>query len=183
MANQPAPQDNRTPAQGKAGPTTAPGPTAVMDIRQRMDSLFDQMMHDWPMAPFGRDLWGLRPTAAQNRPFGNGMVDVSFEVAESDAAIEITAELPGIDEDNVELSVSDGVLTVRGEKKAETEEKQKDYYLAERRYGAFQRAFRVPDSVDEDKIEAKFDKGVLHLTLPKRPEVVAKKKTIEIGKG
>ena len=178
MANQPATQKPGTPAKGE------PTPTPVMDIRQRMDSLFDQMMHDWPMPSFGRDFWSMRPAGARlDRPFGNGMVDVSFEVAESDDAIEITAELPGIDEDNVELSVNDGVLTVRGEKKAETEEKQKDYYLAERRYGAFQRAFRIPDSVDQDKIAAKFNKGVLHLTLPKHAEVVAKKKTIPIGKG
>ena len=85
----------------------------------------------------------------------------AVDIAETDKAYEITAELPGMDEKNIEVKFADGVLTIRGEKKDEKEEKKKDYYLSERSYGSFQRSFQVPDGVDTDKIEATFKKGVL----------------------
>lgn len=72
------------------------------------------------------------------------------------------------------------MLTIGGEKKEEKEEKKEGYYFSERRYGSFKRAFRVPDSVDTDKIEASFDKGVLTVRLPKTPEAQQAQKTIEI---
>ena len=81
------------------------------------------------------------------------------------------------------MKFSDGVLSIRGEKKEEKEEKKKDWYLSERRYGSFQRTFRVPDGVDPDKIAAKFKDGVLTITLPKTPEATKSAKTIPIGKG
>ena len=88
------------------------------------------------------------------------------DVVEKDKEYEITAELPGLDEKNIEVKLSDDVLTIKGEKKEEKEEKQKDYYLSERRYGSFQRSFRLPDGVDAEKIEARFKNGVLTLSLP-----------------
>ena len=72
-----------------------------------------------------------------------------------------------MDEKNIEVKFADGVLTIKGEKKDEKEEKKKDYYLSERSYGSFQRSFQVPDGVDTDKIEATFKKGVLTVALPK----------------
>ena len=78
---------------------------------------------------------------------------------------------------------SDDLLTIKGEKKEEKEEKKKDYYLSERRYGSFQRSFRVPDGVDASKIEAKFNNGVLTVTLPKTVEAQKKQKKIEVKKG
>ena len=106
---------------------------------------------------------------------------MKFDVAEGEDAIEISAEMPGIEDKDLDLSVSDGVLTIKGEKKAETEKTDKNYYLSERRYGSFQRSFRLPDSVDPDKIEAKFDKGVLSLTLPKHAEARERTKKISIS--
>ena len=88
--------------------------------------------------------------------------------------------MPGIDESNIDVKVSDGVLSIKGEKKEEKEEKSKDRYLSERRYGSFQRAFRVPDGVDADKIEANFKNGVLTVTLPKTPAAVRREKKIAI---
>jgi HSP20 family protein len=79
--------------------------------------------------------------------------------------------------------LSDGTLTIKGEKKDEKEERNKDYYLSERRYGSFQRSFSVPDGVDAEKIEAAFKNGVLTVTLPKTPEAQKKEKKIEIKKG
>jgi HSP20 family protein len=108
-------------------------------------------------------------------------VDVRFDLSETDKALEITAELPGIDEKDMELFLGDGVLTLKGEKRAETEEKEKDYYLSERRFGTFSRSVRLPDIVDPDKIEATFDKGVVRIIVPKRADAKAKKKKIAIA--
>ena len=108
---------------------------------------------------------------------------MKFDVSETDDAVEMTAELPGIDEKDIDLTLSDGVLTIKGEKKSEKETKERDYYLSERRYGSFARSMRVPDSVDQDNLKASFDKGVLRVVMPKRAEAKAKKKKIAIGKG
>ena len=103
-----------------------------------------------------------------------------MDLVEKDGGYEITAELPGLAEDNVEVKVAGGVLTIRGEKREEKEEKDKQYHLAERRYGAFQRAFRIPPGVDPDRIEAAFAKGVLTVTLPKSAEAQSGEKTIAV---
>ena len=95
-------------------------------------------------------------------------------------AYEITADLPGMDDKNIEVKAVDGVLTIKGEKQEEKEEKKKDYYLQERSFGSFQRSFGLPDGVDQDKIEASFKKGVLIVTLPKRPEAQKPTKKIEV---
>ena len=104
-------------------------------------------------------------------------------LAEKDKEYEITAELPGLDESHIDVKFADGVLTIKGEKKDEKEERKKDYYLSERRYGSFQRSFPVPESVDANKIEAKFVNGVLTLKLPKSPEAQKNEKRIAIKKG
>ncbi len=102
------------------------------------------------------------------------------DLVEKDGEFAITAELPGLDEKNVEVKVSNGTLTISGEKKDERENKEKDYYFSERRYGSFKRAFRLPEGVDADKIEAAFDKGVLTIRLPKTAEAQKAEKKIEI---
>jgi len=107
----------------------------------------------------------------------------AVDIAEKDKEYEITAELPGMDEKNIDVKFADGLLTIKGEKKEEKEEKKKDFYLSERRYGSFQRSFQVPVSVDADKIEAKFANGVLTVRLPKSPEAQKNEKKITIAKG
>ena len=102
------------------------------------------------------------------------------DVVEKEREYQVSAELPGLEEKDVEVSVADDMLTIKGEKKEEKEEKAKNYYLSERRYGAFQRSFRLPPGVDSAKIEANFQKGVLTVTLPKTPEAQKKEKKIEI---
>jgi HSP20 family protein len=104
----------------------------------------------------------------------------AMDVAETDKTYEITAELPGMIESEVQVVASNGVLTIKGEKKEEKEEKKKDYYLSERRYGSFDRRLRIPDGVDEDKIEATFKKGVLSVTIPKKPEAQKLGKKIDV---
>lgn len=104
----------------------------------------------------------------------------AVDIAEKEASYEITVELPGIDEKNIEVSMVNGGLTVKGEKKEEKEEKNKDYHLSERRYGSFERYFAVPEGVDVDKIAASFKNGVLTVTLPKTPEARKQEKKIAV---
>lgn len=92
----------------------------------------------------------------------------------------VEAELPGLDEKDVSLTMQNGVLTIQGEKKLEFDEEKENYHVMERRYGSFQRSLRVPDTVDEGKVEARFDNGVLKVTLPKRPEAGGAQRKIEI---
>ena len=109
-----------------------------------------------------------------------GRAAPAVDIAESEKGYEITVELPGMDEKNVEVKVSNGNLTIRGEKQEEKEEKKKDYYLHERHFGSFERSFEIPEGVDADKIEANFKKGVLTVALPKKPEAQKPTKKIEV---
>jgi HSP20 family protein len=90
----------------------------------------------------------------------------------------LRADLPGLDEKDIDVTVQDGTLTIRGERKEEKEEKKEDYYYAERRYGAFARSLTLPAGVEPDKVKAVFKKGVLEVHLPKAKE--AKGKKIEV---
>jgi len=168
----------------RPGKNVAPSEPSVshplMALREQMDHLFDDFMSDWRLPSLSRDLFTFEPP--HTPPWGRG-VDVKFDVSETDDAIQIAAELPGIEEKDIDLTYSDGVLTVRGEKKAESETKERDYVVSERRYGSFARSMRLPDTIDAAKIKAKFDKGVLTVTLPKLAEAKAKKKKIAISKG
>jgi HSP20 family protein len=112
-----------------------------------------------------------------------GKVTVSMpaiDIVEKDNAYEITAELPAIDEKNVDVKYAEGMLTIRGEKEESKEEKKKDYHLSERRYGSFRRSFSVPAGTDPDRIAATFSKGVLTVTLPKSSEARSKEKKIPV---
>lgn len=110
-----------------------------------------------------------------------GMVVPTVDVKENDKTITITAELPGLSEKEVEIVLRDGVLTLKGEKREEKSEEKEDYHLTERRYGHFQRSFRVPDSVDQEAIKADFDKGVLKIEMPKTKEARKNERKIKIG--
>ncbi len=108
----------------------------------------------------------------------NGVSDVTLpnmDVAETDEDIEITAELPGLEEKDVQINVSDNVLTIRGEKKAEKEQKDKNFRLVERSYGSFERSLELPEGVNADAIEASIDKGVLKVVVPKPAPAQVKK--------
>lgn len=103
-----------------------------------------------------------------------------MDVCEREKEYEITAELPGMDTSNIDVKLANGMLTIKGEKKEEKEEKQKDYYVSERRYGSFERYFALPDGVDADKIGASFKNGVLKVTLPKTAEAQKPAKKIDV---
>lgn len=119
--------------------------------------------------------------------FGSGgsrgfALSPSMDIKETDKEIVIETELPGLDEANISLTVQNGVLTVQGEKKLDYDEGKENYHVMERRYGSFQRSLRLPDTVDDTKIDAHFDNGVLKVTLPKRPELTREQRKIEIKK-
>ena len=104
---------------------------------------------------------------------GNAAFTPRIDVREEDSFYEISAELPGLEEKDIEITVADGSLVLRGEKTSESEEKEGKYFRQERIYGRFERAFHLPDGVQDDAIEAQFKNGVLTLHLPKKE--VAKK--------
>ncbi len=116
--------------------------------------------------------------------FGSDMLSPKIDVAESKDAIEVTAELPGVDEKDVDVTLANDVLTIRGEKKTERDEQDKDrnWRVVERSFGSFTRAIPLPFDPDATKVEAKFDKGVLRIRLPKPAEVAKKQQRIEIKK-
>lgn len=107
--------------------------------------------------------------------FGPGALVPSTDVAETDTMIEITAELPGLEEKDVQVNVADNVLTIKGEKKAEKEEKDKNYRKVERSYGSFYRSIELPAGTDLDKIKATLSKGVLKVVVPKAAAAQVKK--------
>jgi HSP20 family protein len=102
----------------------------------------------------------------------------SLDVSETKNEVVVKAEVPGMDPKDIDLSLSDGVLTIKGEKKQEKEEKEANYHLVERSYGAFVRSVRLPREVQSDKISASYKDGILKIALPKSEE--AKKKEIKI---
>ncbi len=141
------------------------------------------------LEPRTSDVWGLQSDI--NRLFDAFMSPLDtaethsamvpkLDVAELKDRFEIKAELPGMEEKDIDLSIEDGLLTISGEKKAETEEKDKGYYLKECSYGTFSRSVRLPDNIADDKIEAKFKKGVLTIDLPKKEIAPPKSRKIAI---
>jgi HSP20 family protein len=116
---------------------------------------------------------------------GEGMTAPKVDVAEGKDGIDVTAELPGVEEKDIEVTLADDMLTIRGEKRTDREEggKDKSWHLIERSYGSFSRTIPLPYEPESKNVEAKFDKGVLRIRLPKPAEIAKKEKKIEIRKG
>jgi HSP20 family protein len=138
-------------------------------LQEQMNRLFDDFWRD-----FGG---GETPTA------GVATLQPQIDVSEDEEAWRISAEMPSVEEKDVELAVAEGVLTLAGEKKLESERKERNWHVSERSFGSFRRSFRLPPGADTEKIAAKFDKGVLEVTIPKLPEARQTSRRIEIGKG
>lgn len=146
-------------------------------LRRQVDHLFEDFTRSPLHLPFGRRAFDVEPFWQRELSL-HGIPAV--DIAEKEKSFEITAELPGMDEKHIEIKLSNGNLVIKGEKKEETEEKKKDYYLSERHYGAFERIFNLPKGVDADKIEASFAKGVLTVSMPKKPEAIKPEKVIPV---
>lgn len=147
-------------------------------LRNQVDRLFHDFQTGFLRAPILRPLPDIE--SFLRRDFGFA-VTPAIDIVEKDKAFEVTAELPGLDAKNIDVQLADGILTIKGEKHEEKEEKTKDRYVSERRYGSFRRSLQVPGSVDPDKIEASYKSGVLTVTLPKSAEAQKNQKTIPVA--
>lgn len=136
-----------------------------LTMRRELDRVFD-------------DVWRGLPLAADGSHAGS--VPLRLDVKEDDKAFYVAADLPGMSEKDVEITFEDGVLTIRGEKKITRDEKQDTWHLVERSYGSFARQIALPKNVDANAINAEFEHGVLHVTLPKKADDQAKARRIEI---
>jgi HSP20 family protein len=149
-------------------------------MRDEMDRVFESFAREWPRWPTPYE-WPRWPSAFRRTAAAEPVVP-DFDVHENAKSIMIEAELPGVDEKDVSVTLSDGLLTIKGEKKQEREEKGETHYLCERSFGTFERRLRLPETIDESKLEARFDKGVLRITAAKKPEAVKAERKIEIKK-
>ena len=134
-----------------------------VSFRDEFDNLFDRFSG-------GFETYALKPLSDLENYWSRnfkGFAPLAVDVSETDKNYSITAELPGVDEKNIEVGIADGVLTIKGEKVQEREEKDKHRYMAERRFGSFQRMFTLPKGTDETKVEARFHNGVLTVYVPK----------------
>ncbi|MFO7298231.1 MAG: Hsp20/alpha crystallin family protein [Pseudomonadota bacterium] len=127
---------------------------SMFSLRREVDRIFDEFFNAF--GSFGQTGLSLRP---------------AVDIAEDDKELVISAEIPGLDEKDLEVSLAGDLLTIKGEKKAEHEERNGGAYYVERRYGSFSRSVRLPFQVDDQNVEAKYDKGVLTIRIPKPIEM------------
>lgn len=152
----------------------------VADLRSEIDKLFEDFSSSFNRGPLGWRFSDVEPF--RGFPASFELSVPAIDVSETDKGYQITAELPGMGAKDVDLSISDNMLTVKGEKREQREEKEKDYYLSERRYGSFQRSFRLPEGVDDKKISASLHDGVLTISLPKITVVKKARRKISVEK-
>jgi len=175
------PQKTDVPVRGSGG---------LRSLRDEMNQVFDRFSNaQWPH--FGRRRstdtpserrWSLDPFAGFDMPsIWNTERELGrADLSETDEGYELQLDLPGMKKDDIQIDLSDGLLTISGERSDEREDKRKGYYLSERSYGSVRRSFRVPDSIRIDDVKAQFSEGVLTLTMPKTEEALKNERRIEI---
>lgn len=167
--------DTQIDVRRNQSPTRQEHRPAQVDPFRAMDRMFDHFLRGFGFPAFRRmnepELW-----SEGGFNFGSPAIDF----AEDEKAYHLTAELPGLSEKDVNLTVSGDLLTITGEKREESEQKEKNYHYSERRFGSFRRAIQLPQHIDRDKIDAKFKNGVLEVTLPKTSDAMQRQKKIEV---
>jgi len=152
----------------------------LVTLRREIDRLFEaSFLNPFRGLPLQGSMFDLEPS----RQGGSSAAQPAMDLVDRGNAYELTADMPGLDEKNIEVDVANGVLTVKGQKQEEKVEKEQDFHLHERRFDSFYRSVRIPEAVDADKIEATFKNGVLKVTLPKMPEPQKPTKKIEVKGG
>jgi HSP20 family protein len=137
----------------------SPGGDPFLSLQREMNDLFTRFFdRDFPAWPAA------------------GAIAVDVDMSETDKEVRVTADLPGVDEKDLDISLSDDCLIIKGEKKSEKEEKNGGRYYVERSYGAFERRIALPCEVDADKVKAEYKKGVLTITMPKSAKARSSKK-------
>jgi HSP20 family protein len=136
-------------------------------LQHRMNRTFDDFFKGFDIEPFGALVAesGFMP---------------QMNISEDEKEITVSAELPGIDEKDLDISLTKEALTIKGEKKTETEDKKKDYHRIERSYGSFCRTIALPENIDEGKATAELKKGVLKITIPKTAAAQPQKRKLEV---
>jgi HSP20 family protein len=155
----------------------APMSDPFRSLRNEVDRLFDRFAAGLRL-PSGRHMFEMEPVGLYGSSFT--FPTPAVEVTEDDKMFKITAELPGLEQKDIEVILSGDTLTLKGEKRYEKNEKDKDRHMSERAYGSFQRNFTLPDSIDGEKITAELTKGVLTISLPKSAAAQKPEKKIDI---
>ena len=171
------------PARGETAPTVT-DPFGATGVFGNFDRLVDGMMRGLFLSPFERRLLELPEGRSGNAAgFAAGALPKA-ELSETEKSYELSCELPGLTEGDIELSLRDGEIQITGKKETRRDEKdtKKSYHFSERSYGSFQRSFKLPQNVDEAHITALFENGVLTVTLPKTPAAISQQKKIPIAK-
>jgi HSP20 family protein len=145
---------------------------ALLDLRKQMNRLFDDFFErPFNLSPFFRE------------SAYSGVFAPHIDVSEDNKEVKISAELPGMEPEDINITLDAHMLTISGEKRSEKEEKDQRYYRVERSYGSFQRSIPLPEGIQEEKIDATFKRGVLVIKLPKSVEAQKKSKKISINTG
>jgi HSP20 family protein len=156
-------------------PSTRKHLSHIETLRREIDRLFDELRPSAWQLPTTRSLFSYDMSSLRD-----WQISPSVDLVEIGDAYELTVELPGLDVANVDVTVSEGMLAIKGEKKEEKQKHEGDCYISERQYGSFQRMLKLPDGVDADKIAASFAKGVLTVKLPKSPTARKAEKKVQI---
>lgn len=136
----------------------------MMSLRDEMDRLIDQTFSGGSLGPWQSSTnWGL-----------------ALDVAENDDAFIVTASIPGMKPDDLDITITDNVLTIKGEYKADETIEEEQYHIRERRYGSFGRSITLPVAVNADEVDANYENGVLTLTVPKAEEVKPRRITVKV---
>lgn len=159
----------------QAAPAEPPVPDVWRSFRGEMDRLFDRFGF-----PSLRRMFDMEPAWRGGGASAFGFSAPPIDMSEDEKSYKITAELPGLDAKDVDVSVSGDLVMLKGEKQQEREEKDKNYHFSERSYGSVQRSFELPASINRDKVAADFAKGVLTITLPKTAEAQKQPKKIDV---
>jgi HSP20 family protein len=146
------------------------------ELHDRIDRIFSDFSRGFGMP----DLWGDGDRMGGGMWGRGGQLNPSMEMHEENGKVMLFAELPGVDEKDIDISVQDDMLTISGEKKAEVEHKEGEGHRTERTYGKFSRSVSLPFDIDADHVEARFDKGVLKLTIPRPADAQPNVKKIQI---
>ena len=154
--------------QGETLPARREETHPFFSLRRQMNQLFDSFFRDFELEPFRE----MNEWYAKFSP--------QIDVKENDKEIIVTAELPGMSEKDIDVSISGGSLVVKGEKKEDKEEKDKECWHMERCYGSFYRSIPLPEEIDKEKADASFKKGILRVTIPKTEKAASSSKKIPI---
>lgn len=144
----------------------------MMQLHREMDRLFENAYRGFDFSPLQSEFF--QPLSA------SGLLKPQVDIGATDKEYTITVEVPGVDEKNVKVEIANNIMTIRGEKKQEKEEKESNYYRVERSYGSFQRELSLPDDASQDEVKAKFKNGVLTVTMQRKALPKSDVKKIEV---